>query len=69
MEPVVYYEYVGMSQEELREVLDPLIDDLSAKLDVVASDLEHLIKVQYGLLVAIGIVAGLILISYLLDRF
>lgn len=66
MEDVVY---IGLTKEDLQEVLTPMFQGLHDKLDVLTDDLVHLTKVQYGLLLAIGVVAGLILISYLLDRF
>lgn len=66
MEEIVY---VGMTKEDLAEVVTPLFEDLQTKLDSIADDILHLTQVQYGLLIAIGVVAGLILISYLLDRF
>lgn len=58
-----------MTQQELQEVLEPLLDNMNDKLDLVIEDLVHLNKVQCGFMVAIGVLAGLILISYLLERF
>lgn len=58
-----------MTTEELQEVLEPLFSGLSDKMDVISEDVQHLTQVQYGLLIAIGVVAGLILIHYLLERF
>lgn len=58
-----------MTAEELQEVLEPLFDNISDKLDLIIEDLAFTSKVLCGFMVAIGVLAGLILISYLLDRF
>ena len=54
---------------DLEEVFTPMFDNLSDKLDLVVEDLTYINKVQCGFMVAIGVLAGLILISYLLERF
>lgn len=58
-----------MTTEELQEVMEPLFNGLSDKLDVISEDVQHLTQVQYGMLIAVGVVAGLILIHYLLEKF
>lgn len=58
-----------MTVEEFEEVFTPVMDNIGDKLDIVVADISYLIKLQAGLIVFIGVVAGLILISYLLERF
>lgn len=55
--------------EEFEEVFTPVMDNIGDKLDIVIDDISYLIKLQAGLIVFIGVLAGLILISYLLERF
>lgn len=58
-----------MTAQDLHEVLEPLFQNMNDKLDLIIDDLTYLNKVQCGFMVAIGVLAGLILISYLLERF
>lgn len=58
-----------MTVEEFEEVFTPVMDNIGDKLDIVVDDISYLIKLQAGLIVFIGVIAGLILISYLLERF
>lgn len=61
-----------MSAAELAEALQPLIDELqtqSGYLEDQVSRLEYLAQVQFGVIVAVGVVAGLILVYLLLRKF
>lgn len=58
-----------MTVEDLQDVLAPLFENMQDKLDLIVEDIQYVSKVQCGLMVAIGVLAGIILISYLLERF
>lgn len=70
------FKVIVMTGEELQEVMEPLftglhdkLDVLSTKMDDISEAVQHMTQVQYGMLIALGVVAGLILIHYLLDKF
>lgn len=58
-----------MTAEDLQEVLEPFFENMHDKLDLIVEDIANTQKIMCGFMVAIGVLAGIILISYLLDRF
>lgn len=58
-----------MTAEDLQEVLEPFFENMHDKLDLIVEDISNTQKIMCGFMVAIGVLAGIILISYLLDRF
>lgn len=61
-----------MTGEELAEALLPLSDALSDANELLTRNnelLEHLSEVQYGVILALGVVAGLLLIYILIRKF
>lgn len=58
-----------MTAEDLQEVLEPFFENMNDKLELIVEDIANAQKIMCGFMVAIGVLAGIILISYLLDRF
>jgi len=58
-----------MTVEDLQEVFEPFFENMNDKLELIVEDIANTQKIMCGFMVAIGVLAGIILISYLLDRF
>ena len=62
----------AMTVEDLELVLAPVVEALDAQNDMLTDLhdlLTHLTEVQYGIILGLGVVAGLILIYLLLRKF